>query len=62
MIKSRGGVNISFLRLATLILCITVSFVLLTACGSGPTPTVVPPTRTPKPTFTIVVHTPTPEP
>jgi len=62
MIKSRGGVNISFLRLATLILWITVSFVLLTACGSDPTPTVVPPTRTPKPTFTIVVHTPTPEP
>ena len=61
MIKSRGGASTSFSRLATLILWIAVSSVLLAACGSDPTPTVVPPTRTPKPTFTIVVHTPTPD-
>nr|MBC7244288.1 DUF3048 domain-containing protein [Chloroflexota bacterium] len=49
-------------RLMTLILLIAVSTVFGVACGSSSNPGNIPPTRTPKPTFTIEVHAPTPYP
>ncbi len=49
-------------RFVAMTLLAVVSTVLLAACSSSSSPTSIPPTRMPKPTFTTVVDTPTPAP
>ena len=47
-------------RFRATVLLIVAGTLVLAACSSNPNPTRVPPTRTPKPTFTLVADSPTP--
>jgi hypothetical protein len=60
MITSKNSVRPGLLRCGAIVLLVAATAVQLAACSSGSNPTNVPPTRTPKPTFTVVANTSTP--
>lgn len=57
---SEGTNRSRVLRFGAVLLLVATNAVPLAACSSGSNPTNIPPTRTPKPTFTAVADAPTP--